>query len=69
MHSMFLPGLPLPDLDDVKIGHLYHVQLGDGTLATVRYNGDTWEWRSLNVGTAQRGDRPTLERWLCAARR
>ena len=68
MHPMFLPGLPLPDLDDVQVGYLYHALLKDGTLATVKYNGDTWEWRSLSSGTAQRGDRPTLERWLSAIR-
>ena len=66
MHSMFLPGQPLPDLDEVQVGHLYHVQLPDGSLATVKLNGDAWEWRSLTSGRAQRGDRPTLEQWLAA---
>ena len=64
MHSMFLPGQPLPDLDDVHEGALYHVQLSDGSIATVQRRGDTWNWRKLNAGRSLQGTRTELEAWL-----
>ena len=64
MHSMFLPGLPLPALDDVQEGALYHVLLPDQTIATVQRRTDTWTWRNLSAGSTLKGTRAELETWL-----
>jgi hypothetical protein len=64
MHSMFLPGQPLPALDDVQEGALYHVQLSDQSIATVQRRADTWNWRKLNAGSTLKGTRAELETWL-----
>ncbi|WP_407543107.1 hypothetical protein Q0M94_24100 (plasmid) [Deinococcus radiomollis] len=64
MHSMFLPGLPLPDLDDVQQGALYHVLLIDQSIATVQRHADAWHWRKLTAGSSMKGSREDLEKWL-----
>ena len=64
MNSMFLPGQPLPALDDVQEGALYHVLLNDQSVATVQRRADTWNWRSLTAGNAIKGTRAELEAWL-----
>lgn len=64
MHSMFLPGQPLPDLDDVQEGALYHVVLSDQSVATVQHRAGTWNWRKLTAGSSFKGTRAELEAWL-----
>ncbi len=64
MRSAFLPGQPLPDLDLVEDGQLYHVLLSDNTVGTVQRRGEVWVWRRLMGGTSQRGDREALQAWL-----
>ena len=64
MHSMFLPGQPLPALDEVQEGALYHVVLNDQSVATVQRHADTWNWRKLTAGSALKGTRADLEAWL-----
>lgn len=64
MHSLFLPGLPLPDLDDVQEGALYHVLLRDQSIATVQRHADIWNWRKLTAGNSMKGNRSELEKWL-----
>ena len=64
MHSMFLPGLPLPALDDVEEGALYHVLLNDQSVATVQRRSGIWNWRKLTAGTTLKGTRAELETWL-----
>ena len=66
MHSMFLPGLRLPDLDDVQEGALYHVLLLDRSIATVQRHADVWNWRKLTAGNSIKGSRRELETWLAA---
>ena len=64
MHSMFLPGQPLPELDEVQDGALYHVVLQDQSIGTVQRHGDLWNWRRLTGGTSDKGPRSALEAWL-----
>ena len=64
MHEKFLPGQPLPALDDVDEGKLYHVVLTDHSLATVQRRSDTWTWRKLTAGNTLKGTRAQLEAWL-----
>jgi len=64
MHSAFLPGQLLPDLDLVEDGQLYHVLLSDNTVGTVQRRGEVWVWRRLMGGISQRGDREALQVWL-----
>ena len=64
---MFLPGQPLPALDDVKDGVLYHVLLSDQSIATVQCRSDTWTWRKLSAGSPLKGTRAELETWLAQA--
>ena len=64
MHSMFLPGQPLPALDDVQEGALYHVLLSDQSIATVQRHANTWNWRNLTAGSTIKGTRAELEAWL-----
>ena len=64
MHSMFLPGQPLPALDDAQEGALYHVLLNDQTITTVQRHGELWNWRKLTAGNSRKGSRSELEAWL-----
>ena len=64
MHSMFLPGLPLPALDEVQDALLYHTQLPGGSIGTVQRRNEVWSWRSLSGGRVQHGSRTELEAWL-----
>jgi len=64
VHAAFLPGQPLPNLDLVEDGQLYHVLLSDNTFGTVQRRGDMWIWRRLMGGISQRGDRQALQAWL-----
>ena len=61
---MFLPGQPLPDLDEVQEGALYHVLLNDQSIGTVQRHADTWNWRKLTAGNLLKGSRAELEAWL-----
>ena len=64
MHSMFLPGEPLPAVETVQDGQLYHVQLLDGSVGTAQRRDEVWLWRRLMGGTSAHGKRAALKRWL-----